>query len=238
MTYDIQQRFSQYLHSIPIVFSHLEGQYSYDTIEGDDYTVLLTPLGFHYVAGTVPTEPDAFLKLIKDYLRTHEIEEFVLFGPNEDWNAFLQTIFQQLRGIVDQRFAYRLNVERFRDRYDNHTFKHQVKLDVMVDEESTKPYLQVNIRKDDKIVSFCRAFLLGKGHAELDVFTEEAYRGQQMAYETSLYLIQALLERNIVPDWTCWRMKESSQHLADKLGYEKANTIPAYVWVSDFGLDD
>jgi hypothetical protein len=237
MTYNIQERFSQYSHSIPIVFSHLEGQYSYDTIEGDAYTILLTPLGFHYVAGTVPKEPEEFLTRIKAYLRSNEVEEFVLFGPNEEWNAFLATIFQQLRGIVDQRFAYGLNVERFRDRYDNHTFEHKVTLDVMVDNESTKPYLQANIRKDDKMVSFCRAFLLGKGHAELDVFTDEAHRGQRMAYETSLHLIQALLERNIVPDWTCWRMKEASQQLADKLGYERTSTIPAYVWVSAFGLE-
>lgn len=233
----IKDRFQDYPHSIPILFSHLEGQYPYETIENDGYTIVLTPLGFHYVTGTVPSEPLSFVDTIKTYLKKHDPEEFLLFGPDESWDAFLTEAFGHIRGITDQRFAYRLNLEQFRDKYDTHTFMHKVTLDVITDELSTRPYLQASIRQDDDIVSYCRAFLVGRGEAELDVFTNDKHRKQGMAHETSLYLIQALLERDIVPNWTCWRIKEASQHLAKRLGFEQERIIQAHVWVREFGLE-
>ena len=73
--------------------------------------------------------------------------------------------------------------------------------------------------------------MLGKGHAEIDVFVEEDYRGKGYAKRASTILIKELLDKNIEPDWCTWAYRTESQKLALSLGFELFDEVPVHIWV-------
>ena len=95
---------------------------------------------------------------------------------------------------------------------------------------STVPYPVCRIIKDGTCASFCSAFMLGRSHAELDVGTEEEYRGHGYAKWAAATLIAELLKRNIEPDWCTWPYRMESQMLAKAIGFEPVPDVMAYIW--------
>ncbi|MGS0972229.1 MAG: GNAT family N-acetyltransferase [Candidatus Izemoplasmataceae bacterium] len=225
----IDQLFNEYPHNRPIIFACLEGQYLCELIEDEDYVILFTPFDYHYVAGKVPSDEELFLTHITEYIKNHQVDEFVLFGPNMKWERFLEVVFQKIHGVIDARYLYRLDEEK----YQADEQFHECIIEEIDDDLSNKPLLQVTIKKGNEKVSFATALMVGDHQAEIDVYTKDPFRRMGLAYKVSKALIDELLRRKLVPNWCCWRIKASSQQLAKKLGFVFEREIKAFVWVKD-----
>ena len=230
---NLHKVFEEYTYSKGIIYSHLEGQYPYELIREEEYVILMTAFDYHFVGGKVPKNMALFLQEIIAYIKKHDKDEFVLFAPNKSWREFLEQVIEKLGGVKDARFVYQLDPSNFSKKKIEECIIEEVK-----EEVCKERLLQANIKKEGKVVSKATALMTGHSHVEIDVFTEEAYRRRGYAYKVASALINEILHRGLVPDWSCWRVKESSQALAKKLGYDFKEEVPVYVWVEDLRSKD
>ena len=227
--------FTHYSHSQPIIFSHLNKMYSSTLLEHDTFSILFTSVGFHYVTGTPPKTTEVFKSVLRQYIQETNTKELVLFEDDPLWQSFLNTVFQEINGVIDQRVSYTLDKEAFHDIYKDYTFHHNVTLTKEQPENATRPYPVAEIKHNNKVISYCKGFLIGQNMVECDVFTQEDYRHKHMALECSLSLIDYVLTQSLTPTWSAWKVKTASHELALKCGFKDPKDINAYVWVSDFG---
>lgn len=234
------QLFSEYTHNIPVIYSSLEGQYEgelfVDSENNPQIAVLFTPFTFHFVAGNAEIENVVGVLdeiLFKQYLFKTGQKEAIVFCPNAKWDKVLDEVFGNHHGIKDYRKTFRLNRDKFMKVQAGNKVLEDVenKISYEQDRGSKKQYPVSRILKGAKCVSFCSGFMLGRGHAEIDVATEETCRGKGYAKEAAISLINELLKKGIEPDWCTWPYRIESEKLALSLGYELANEIPAHIWV-------
>lgn len=90
---------------------------------------------------------------------------------------------------------------------------------------STGDFLQHGIgacvMKDEKIVSLCYSACIVDNLAEIDIATQEEYRGMGLAEIAAQTFIAACSRRGITPTWDCFLMNTASMKLAKKLGFEE-----------------
>lgn len=228
--------FTDYTHSIPIIFSHIEGQYPLVlSEEKNEFQILFTSFDYHYATGKIPNKEEPLLNVMRNYIKKHKKEEFILYGPNDEWDDYLTKLFSYIGGVIDIRYAFKLDEAQFMRHYNTVELKHEVIIEKIHNEESLKPYYRAVVFEAGEVVSYCRAFMVGKQQAELDVWTESHHRYQGLAYETSLMLIKKLLDEGITPNWTTWEQKKASHILAYKLGFEFERKIKAFIWVDEMG---
>ncbi len=234
--------FEEYTHNIPVIYSSLEGQYNgelyVDKEDNPQIAILFTPFAFHFVAGDADTSDVIDIvddTIFKQYLLKTEQKEALLFAPNQKWHTILDEVFKRHNGIKDNRMVFCLNKEKYSEQ--NNTKKIITDMDNRVvfekEQSSQKEYPVSRVYIGEKCVSFCSGFMLGKGHAEIDIATVEEYRGKGYAKEAAFTLINQLLSDGIEPDWCTWPYRVESQKLAYSLGFELSDKIPAYIWVED-----
>ena len=234
--------FSEYKHNIPVIHSLLEGQYK-GKLYVDDTTdpkvaVLFTPFDFHYVAGDINAENivDVLDDMIFcEYLLSNKSKEAIFFSPNSKWDAILDDVFNRHRGIKDSRYIFCLDKSKYHDNRNKYKPMDDIKSEIVYvkDRGALKEYPESRIYKDDICISYCAGFMLGNGHAEIDIFTEENYRNKGYAKEVAFGLIDELLKNNIEPDWCTWPYRKASQELATSLGYELIEEVTAHIWVEE-----
>lgn len=86
---DLKTLFKTYTHNLAVIYSHLEGQYPYDIIQDENYSILMTSFDYHYVAGEVPKDNTKFIKHIITYIKENNKKECVFFAPSKTWEDFL-----------------------------------------------------------------------------------------------------------------------------------------------------
>ncbi len=228
--------FSEYKHSIPVIFSHLEGQYHYEMHESDQgYQILFTNLDYHYVAGDIPKDRTEFVDAIKEYINRYQKKEFVLFAPNRDWEHFMTEIWDDHNGVIDERYSYVLDLQYFNNQSKNYKPQYAANIKMVQDASSTKQYPVAAIVHNDAVISYARGFCIGKKFIEIDVFTDEKYRQKHFAFDTTFQLIRKIIQLGFQPVWTTWKSKTASQKLAEKLCFKPSQKFKAFVWVEDFG---
>jgi len=234
--------FEEYTHSIPVIYSSLEGQYEgelyVDKEDDPQVAILFTPFAFHYVAGNA--EMSNVTEVIDDIIFKHYLletdqKEAIVFSPNDKWNNVLDKVFKRYNGIKDKRMIFRLNREKYNEQKNDKKVISDMdnRLSFENEQASQKEYPVGRIYLQQKCVSFCSGFMLGKGHAEINVSTDEEYRGNGYAKAAAFTLINELLNRSIEPDWCTWPYRVESQKLASSLGFELVDEIPTYIWVED-----
>jgi len=234
--------FESYTHSIPIIYSSIEGQYDgdlyVDQLENPQIAVLFTPFAFHYVAGNADTEDvvekiDDFI--FKKYLCRFHQKEAIVFSPNLNWNHVLDAVFKRYNGIINMRNMFRLNKDKFMNRLSQHISPRDVDRKIVQEkkEGSRIEYPTCQLYLDQECISFCSGFMLGNGHAEINIETLEAYRGKGYGKDVAFALINTLIKKGIEPDWCTWPFRKASSKLAESIGFELEYQIPAYIWVED-----
>lgn len=232
----MKKLFSDYTHSIPIIYSHLEGQYQYTLSNpSKSFQILFTTFDYHYITGDIPRDENSVIEEIRKYIDENNPEEFIIYAPNQEWEDYLSKIFTYIGGVIDFRLSFTLDQDEFNRIYQGYEFNHKVNLVRFSDKISSSPYYQAEVYEDETLISFSRAFMEGQGNAELDVWTDSKHRYQGLAFETSLVLIHKLLSLGLTPNWTCWELKKASHMLAYKLGFINPIKIKAFIWTNDFG---
>ena len=233
------QLFNVYKHNIPVIYSSLEGQYDgelyVDSVNNPQMAVLFTPFAFHFVAGDTVVENavDLLDELIfKQYIVKLEQKEAIVFTPNEQWDRVLGEVFCKHNGLKDLRKTFHLNKHKFLEEAGSVNLQ-DVKYELFYEKEggAKTSYPVCRVFKEERCIGYCSGFMLGKGHAEIDVFVEENYRGRGYARVASTILIKELLGKNIEPDWCTWAYRTESQKLAISLGFELFEEVPAHIWV-------
>ena len=82
------------------------------------------------------------------------------------------------------------------------------------------------IYRDGAIISSASSFLSLDGETELDVSTEEAYRGKGLAGACISRMLQDCMERGITVHWDA--QNEISLHLAEKFGFVPETVYSVY----------
>lgn len=95
-------------------------------------------------------------------------------------------------------------------------------------EDFEKNGLGLCLLENDQIVSLCYAAAISEGLAEVDVLTDEEYRGQGLAQSVSRQFIRECLAREITPTWDCFAYNTASLRLALKLGFAEVRRYPFY----------
>lgn len=97
---------------------------------------------------------------------------------------------------------------------------------------STNDFLEHGIGtcliKDGHIVSLCYSACVVDNLAEIDVVTQEEYRGMGLAVIATQNFITECVRRGITPTWDCFINNTASMKLAVKLGFEEERTYPFY----------
>lgn len=234
--------FDEFTHNIPVIFSSLEGQYDeklyVDDVVNTKVAILFTQFAFHFIAGdpSVQNVIEVVDNMIfKQYLCKSKEKEALLFSPSQSWNVVLDEVFERHNGIKDKRILFKLNRKKFNERYNSKRVNSDIEKSIVLEQEngSSIEYPICRISVEQNCVSYCSGFMLGNGHAEINVATIEEYRGIGYAKEAAFLLINKLLNDDIEPNWCSWSYKEGSRKLAESLGYELAQEIPAHIWVED-----
>ena len=84
------------------------------------------------------------------------------------------------------------------------------------------------IIKDGKIASLCYSACIVDNLAEIDVVTQEEYRGMGLAIIATQNFITECVRRGITPTWDCFINNRASMKVAVKLGFEEERTYPFY----------
>lgn len=234
--------FSKYKHNIPVIYSSLERQYNGELFVDNDveceYAFLATPFDYSFVAGN-PKSKAAVEQihnlLFDELLKRRGKNEAIVFCSDEEWYSVLDEIFNRHNGLKDGRKIFSLNLKKFikcknEMKQDNEVC---IKICYEHDNGSTIDYPVCRIFKNNICVSFCSAFMLGKKHAELDVFTETEFRENGYAKLASMTLISELLKKDIVPNWCTWPYRVESQALAKSIGFDQQEDVRAYIWVEE-----
>jgi GNAT superfamily N-acetyltransferase len=82
--------------------------------------------------------------------------------------------------------------------------------------------------KDGEVVSLCYAAAVADGLAEVDVHTQEEFRGRGLARLVTQQFIKECLRRGLQPTWDCFEYNLGSMRLAQSLGFAEMYRYPFY----------
>lgn len=233
--------FESYHNNQAVIFSVLENQYD-GTVYADNksnmkWAILRTPFLQHFIAGT-PTsacEHDVEEVLFDIILAEQEEKEIVVFANSEQWYDILNRIFQLHKGVSDGRKIFLFS----RDGYNKVNRQAIPKgITSVVELRKCMPNSHIDtwsaiLLHNGQEVSHCNAIMIGKDMAEIDIATQENFRGRGLATLAATLLIDKLLEYNLTPTWSTWPFRLESQHIAQKLGFTSKPDAKAWIWMEN-----
>jgi hypothetical protein len=208
--------FEKYDNNRAIIFSVFEGQYDgcvyIDDRDIDDlqWAVLRTPFLQHFIAGKptagcpVVLEDILFNTILRE--QNDNEKEIAVFSDSDEWSDILQGIFRKRNGVSDSRKIFEFSPENF-----IMVKRPSLSADIQAVAEkcrnspdSRKDAWSVKLFSGDKLVSHCDALMVGRGMAEINISTEEVFRGKGYATLAAILLIDKLLGDGLTPTWsTC-----------------------------------
>jgi hypothetical protein len=234
--------FEGYNHNIPVIYSTLEGQYQ-GVIYCDDeeeIAILVAKFDFIFIGGNIENKKAEEIIndiIFNELVQRQQRKEIIVFGQNEKWDSVLSRVSQGHHGVSDLRKCYKLDQVKFKKIYNENKLNNvSVVIKYEQDNDSSVDYPVSRVFINDLNVSFCSAFMLAKGYAEIDVATEEDFRRKGYAKIGAIALINELISQDIEPNWCTWPYRLESQALALSIGFKLDKEVPAYIWVDEFGF--
>jgi GNAT superfamily N-acetyltransferase len=227
-------------HSVPIVFSVLEGPAAGRVFVDDPgrprSAFVAVGGAFFYVAGD--ETDDAFgrelVTCIFDNLLPHQEEqELVVFAFTDAWRAKLDTLLAPKGAIRIHRKTFSFDAAHAPD---FRSWRSRVPAGCRMESIGLvegDPRFGVRLLKDDEVVGECTAVFVGRGEAEIDIHTDENHRNLGFGTLTASAFLEECFSRGLRPSWTCWPEREASIALAKKLGFVEGVDVPAHLWAPD-----
>ncbi len=232
--------FGNIQHSVPIVFSVLEGTATgrvfVDCADAPRSAFVAVGGAFSYVAGD--DADDAFGRelvalVFDDLLPSQEEQELVLFAFTDAWRAKLDQLLAPQGAIRIHRKTFAWNVDRspeWRTWRDRVPAGYRMESTALAEGD---PRFGVRLMKAGEVVGECTAVFVGRGEAEIDIHTDENHRQLGLGTLTASAFLEECLARGLHPNWTCWPEREGSVALAKKLGFIETADVPAHLWAPD-----
>ena len=235
----IKHLYEKYESNEPVIFSVFEGQFEgfayVDDCLNPAWSILQTPFLQHFIAGS-PT--DGCTSLIEDILFNNILseqreKELVVFSDSNEWNDKLDCIFQKHKGVSDSRKIFGFSMENY-ILLKKPMISDDIEIKVVKEKGisvSLKETWSAKVVLNNKIVSSCSALMVGRNKVEIDISTEEEFRGKGYATMAAMFLIDKTLEDGMTPCWSTWPFREESQHIAKKLGFISMPDVKAWIWM-------
>lgn len=218
--------------------------------DSSNYNSLLfqTNSGLYFVFGD--TSNESFLnELAAICQKTIETDNrFTLFSYSNDWNHLIE---KYLDGMINK-------IERYSFTFDKSTYKNTQRNTIMeeyivrninanhIDNclefdhiyyqeywDSPNNFLQNGvgfcIQDGDKVISECVSIFKSNHYAEVDITTDQNYRGKGLASRIAEQFIDYCLSKNIQPRWDCNIDNIASIQLGTKLGFKQSKKYAIYI---------
>lgn len=240
-------------HGAPLVFSVIEGNNTgrvFVDDANDPTCALVCPeAGFMYL-GTTDTQDD-FIKETCDFifesmLPKMQEKEMVLFAFSEEVRKKLDKHFQGKGVIRIQRRTFSFNRERYKANADMQRSLPEGYSVLRMSTKDLEEYsnnsrlgadpskmIGYKVISGEHNISQCVSIFVGGGHAEIDIFTDENFRGKGFAIACASAFIDECVSNGIVPDWSCWPYRIESINLAQKLGFDECSDMDAHFWAEN-----
>lgn len=242
--------FQEYTHSIPAIYSSLEGQYEgelyVDSIENCGYAILVTPFEYCYVAGNMKIEgirDELDNLLFHSIINERKEKEIIVFSPKNNWYPVLEDVFDRHYGLQDVRKVYHLNKHRFyayrkdcaRKIDQIKKGKGEIAIQVAYEKEfgSHREYPICRIYNKGQCIGFCSAATIGREQGEIDIHIDERYRNHGYGTIAAMMLIEEVLKKGIEPCWCTWSYHTQSQAIAKRIGFVEKEDVPAFIWTQE-----
>lgn len=234
----LKSHFNKFTHHHGLIYSIIENQYEgkiyVDDVDHPKVITMFTPFDFCFITGIESLEDASIaLSMIQKHASAFPFEEQIFFTDSDESHVYLSDLFKKYHAIQTTRYTYTLHHQKFKQISNNHLYTHPIDTYKFQDPLSSKPYWMSEVKEAEEIISYCKAFAVGCGSAEIDIYTHENHRQKGYAFECALKLINTLIEHQIEPEWNTWPYREGSQKLAIKLGFQFHKLVKAIVWVKD-----
>lgn len=252
--YKASHLFDRSEHNIPVIFSVIEGNIPgklyVDDIDNPQSAFLYPKDSFFYVAGASDNSKfngELYEMIFEDILKSSNEGELVLFSVSEGWRITLDELLKDKAAIKIARKTFTFNQsmylgnrinpgEKLTHGYQLVPLNHEIakKIEVTKSWRTVEDFLDKGIGyailKGNDLVSACYSIYLGKGEAEVDIFTDEKYRGMGLAKITATAFIDGCISKKIKPSWSCWPFREASYNLAKSIGFQEKQDVQAHYW--------
>jgi len=101
--------------------------------------------------------------------------------------------------------------------------------DIKVVTQNTKDSSGIKLLSHNELITKCDTFI-GLTEAERVIETNKKYQRQGFAGIALCKVIPMLLERNLLPAWSCWDFHTASVRLAEKYCFKETTRINIYLW--------
>lgn len=214
-----------------------------------NYILIGTSSGIFYIMG------DDNNKSINEFLlelyqnKVNEQARFTLFSASSKWDDTIKQIFENndLHISRYKRYALLFNQEKYDEqkvllpkeysveRTNEIDINQSLEFGSMYYEEywgSVSNFLKNGfgycIRHNGQIVSECISIFRSKQFAEIDIATNDAYRGKGLAYRNAQAFIDFCIAHQLTPGWDCDVTNKASILLGKKLGFEIAREYSVF----------
>lgn len=226
----------------PLISAVLERRQRGQVFGDQRSALVVNNFGFMFYTGETNEEFDTSLRGLFDTASGIKPSYLLWYSPPAKWQQYLNERGARLRERV--RFEFRASQlsepvvfpSGFEmRRLDAELIPKTKKFGLDIDSRfwsSAKDFetngLGCCILKNDEVVSVCYAAAISEQLAEVDVVTDEAYRGHGLASIVSRQFIRECLAREITPTWDCFAYNTGSLRLAEKLGFAEVRRYPFY----------
>lgn len=234
----VKELFETYTSNQPVIYSVFEKQFDgcayVDDINQINWAILQTPFLQHFIAGTPTDGCESIIEniLFHSILQEQSEKELVVFSSSEKWESVLNSIFDKHNGVSDSRKIFEFSKDNY-SRLARPSIPRNI--DAKLARCKNSPFSlrdswSAKLMLDGQAISYCNAIMEGKNMAEIDICTDEAYRGKGYATISAFLLIDKLLEEGLTPTWSTWPFRVESQHIAKKLGFIPQPDAKAWIW--------
>lgn len=232
--------------SYSILDHHIPGEILIDDLEK---TALIgTNSGIFVVAGDENNRHFDHLLLEVFTNRKRENKRFTLFSPSKEWDDVIHGLLgNELNKFQRQSFHFNkkkyqaINTGEIPKGFEVSKINEQILSKSLEFNEtyineywgSVENFLKHGfgycLVHNSGIASVCISIFTSKKFAEVDIATDERFRGKGLALNAARLFIHHCIENHVIPRWDCDMSNDASIKLAIKLGFE--NPIEYSVFV-------
>ncbi|WP_313893201.1 GNAT family N-acetyltransferase [Psychrobacillus sp.] len=229
-----------------ILNKYINGQFYLDELEKS--LLIRTDSGIFVVAGDEMNKD--FYQLLKENynIRKNANERFTLFSPSQKWDQAINELFgKELKQIY--RYSFQFNKGTYSSikkseipkeftlvEMDEKTITKSIDFNESYFNEywgSVSKFLENGfgycLLHSETVVSECTSIFCSPQYAEIDITTQEKYRGMGLGQKVAEIFMERCIEKRINPKWDCDINNVASIKMAERLGFENPIKYSIYV---------
>lgn len=196
---------------------------------------------FWYILGNPPVSNEFIESAISIWREHSKHESIEIFTFSQKWHLLLDKLLKKYNKINITRCIYTFDESAYREMFKNRFDVPQGMVSNYWDSNadnvqneilellSAFPSAKVwAILKGDTLVSHSEIICIGDEVAEIGVETHPNYRRKGMAVKVIDLLINYCLEKDLSPEWGCWKDNTPSCALAEKMCFKLSNEVTVF----------